>query len=557
MSDKFNPDHFKGRSLPTLPLTRAGGNDKPAPASVYLLADHLDTVLAAGEDIMSARLTWNRTYRGTTLDIAADKHSVRDDIENIRKLENTIIMRVLKSRERAEDVARNDKRFRALAKLYTAGTAVLADAANECGDSTEIDFATADTVSSYLRSRGLIDPEAPALAADGDIEIGEDFLIAKRIAAGSLMDLAATLLDALELHYDLFLDEDELAMTPQVDRFEDLDATEEATESASNAPAPVNDELQAAINEVRQDTADPKDLWTRLSAAAAASIAARNKQDEATEETTSDLETLSEATSAGADSSDEQTGKDEAPSEPVSEDDVPTEIMAMSSSSSDADKTSDSEDTSVDHAALVEDDDEEPELSAGAPSDTESPELEADAEDTAAVAERTEDDAVEDDDGDATLQSDDDNSDGDKVALAVQETPEEEDAPQADASESVDADTDSESDADSVAVDDAIASENDGETDAADENGDDVLTFQAANDDVDEVITKGDGDQTPDEDADSQADAADESDIEINAADDDDAAKDAASASEETAGDSAQEKPKSLLSRLSLLRPRS
>ena len=91
MSDKINPDRSAGRTLPALALTRAGGNTKPAPASVYLLADHLDTVLAAAEDIVNARLTWNSARRADQLKISQEKHSFRDDIEEIRKLENTII----------------------------------------------------------------------------------------------------------------------------------------------------------------------------------------------------------------------------------------------------------------------------------------------------------------------------------------------------------------------------------------------------------------------------------------------------------------------------------
>lgn len=267
MSDKTNPERGERRTLPALALTRAGGNTKPAPPEVYLLADHLDTVLAAAEDIVTARLTWNSARRADQLAISHEKHSNRDDVEEIRKLENTIIIRVLKSRERAEDVARADKRFRQLAKLYVAGTAVLLDAVEECGDSTEIDFATADTVTAYLRSRGLVDPDAPAPAIGEDLEVGEDFLIAKRIAAGPLMDLAAALLDALELHYDLFLDEDELAMAPQINRFDHDDAFAVPT---SEVIADVDTTLDAAINEVREDVATQADtsldagLWARL-----------------------------------------------------------------------------------------------------------------------------------------------------------------------------------------------------------------------------------------------------------------------------------------------------
>ncbi len=270
MSDKYNPERSERPTLPALALTRAGGNTKPAPPEVYLLADHLDTALAAAEDIVNARLTWNSARRAEQSEISHEKHTTRDDVEEIRKLENTIIIRVLKSRERAEDVARADKRFRQLAKLYVAGTAVLLDAVEECGDSTDIDFATADTVTAYLRSRGLVDLDAPAPAIGEDLQVGEDFLIAKRIAAGPLMDLAAALLDALELHYDLFLDEDELAMAPQINRFEDNDAV---VATQSDVAAERDHVLEATIDEIRDEAATQPDtitepeVWAKLGTA--------------------------------------------------------------------------------------------------------------------------------------------------------------------------------------------------------------------------------------------------------------------------------------------------
>lgn len=390
MSDKFNPDHGHGRSLPALALTRAGGNSKPAHASIYLLADHLDTVLAACEDIAEARLTWNRARRAGPDQIATEKHNARNDIEQIRKLENTVIMRVLKSRERAEEVSRVDKRFRQLARLYIAGTAVLVDAVEDCNDCTDSDFATADSIPAYLRTRGLIDPEAPAPAIGEDLPVGEDFLIAKRIAAGPLMDLAAALLDSLELHYDLFLDEDELALPPQINRFDTGDAADEINppetksddsnlgaviedvreEAAKDAPESIDPEIWtrlSAPNTTTPDAADQDDsendlppelaamdadraddvvqegkahdLWTRLATAAMAKISARG---ETTEDPTADADTpeTDDATAehqadGHADATDKtpETSAIEAADTEASEDEIPTEIVGLDSSS--------------------------------------------------------------------------------------------------------------------------------------------------------------------------------------------------------------------------------
>jgi hypothetical protein len=240
----------------SLPMGETKSGDMLAPAPVYLLADHLDAVLASGEDLTQAHIVWDMSGREDMADILHHRTDVRAEIENIRALENAIIARVLKSRDRAAEVMRADKRFMALGKLYLAGTAVLLDAVEECGDCTAIDFDTADSIPAYLRSRGLVAADAPA-PSDGDtLQVSDKFLIAKRIAVGPLMDLAGTFLDSLETHFDLFLDEDELPLPPLVERPDDRvaeadasDATPESPESAAIFAAQMAD-VRAALAEV-------------------------------------------------------------------------------------------------------------------------------------------------------------------------------------------------------------------------------------------------------------------------------------------------------------------
>lgn len=399
MSNEFNPGPGKVRQEPALALTRSAGHPKPAHASVYLLADHLDTVLAACEDISNAHLTWNSARQAGSLEVAAEKHDTRDAIEEIRKLENTVIMRVLKSRERAEEVARADKRFRQLAKLYVAGTAVLIDAVEDCGDSTDADFAAGDSIPAYLRSRGLVDPEAPAPAIGEDLSVGEDFLIAKRIATGPLMDLAAALLDALELHYDLFLDDDELSMPPQVDRADAIDDRDDST-SVDAGPA---DDLSAAIDDVRQEAARQRDdltadLWSRLDRggiaadSVSAPLSAAHDDDEDIDTDTTErpsrfsghwkdlrakaVSAMSVSAPLNDDADDDTAAQDTAP-ESTSEDDVPTEITALTSSRHDhitlsAAKIDVSDEDDDGDAAVAQDDTQAGETVAAAPDRAES-----------------------------------------------------------------------------------------------------------------------------------------------------------------------------------------
>ena len=180
-----------------------------APAYLYLLADNLDAALAAGEDLLKENFIWNGASLGSPSEIEAARAEQRAAIGTIRTLEMFLVARVLKARERAEELGRRDERFRQITKLFVGGTALLIEAAAELGDETNIEFDTGDALTPYLRGRGILAAEEPAPQEGARIEIGEAFLIARRIRLGELMDLVASFLDALELHYDLFVEDDE------------------------------------------------------------------------------------------------------------------------------------------------------------------------------------------------------------------------------------------------------------------------------------------------------------------------------------------------------------
>jgi len=174
-----------------------------APLSVYMLADHLDGTLAAGEDLMSRGQDWRALVdqREDAREFASDQRNIA---EQVRGLELILIARVLKACEHARSLAEVDDRFRAVAKLFVSGTAVLLDAVGECGDARAEDFETADGIVAYVRSRGLIAPDAPSVRVASEMTIDDNFLVAKRIALGPLLDMAAAFLDALDAQYDLF-----------------------------------------------------------------------------------------------------------------------------------------------------------------------------------------------------------------------------------------------------------------------------------------------------------------------------------------------------------------
>lgn len=170
------------------------------PPAAYMLADHLDAALAAGEDILAAGLR-TRLEAGAA---PGGQVALRSGVELIRSLELALITRVLKAREWSKLLDRADSRFRVIGQMFQSGTVPLLDALAEFADATEADFETGDGITAYFRSRGVIDAETPALAEDGAALVSERFLVTRRIELGALLDLIAHYLDELETQFVLF-----------------------------------------------------------------------------------------------------------------------------------------------------------------------------------------------------------------------------------------------------------------------------------------------------------------------------------------------------------------
>jgi hypothetical protein len=179
---------------------------RPAPLSVYLLAEHLDAALAAGEDLARVHYIWSGPPPRSSAAIEAIRAGQRGAVERIKLFELALIARLLKAREWAAALAFDDDRFAGVARLYVAGTAILLDAVAECGDTSAVDFDTGDDLTAYVRSRALIAVDAPALADAAPIGAGDGFMVARRVPLGVLLDLVATFLDALEAEFDLFVE---------------------------------------------------------------------------------------------------------------------------------------------------------------------------------------------------------------------------------------------------------------------------------------------------------------------------------------------------------------
>lgn len=180
-----------------------------APIAVYMLADHLDAALAAGEDLMARGLDWRVAAECAVEDETAFALNQRHIAEDVRGLELMLIARVLKAREHARTLGAIDARFKGVAELFASGTAALLDAVDDCDDTRSEDFDTGDGLTAYVRSRGLISPVAARILTPAELSIDDSFLVARRAALGPLMDMAAAFLDALETHYDVFLEDED------------------------------------------------------------------------------------------------------------------------------------------------------------------------------------------------------------------------------------------------------------------------------------------------------------------------------------------------------------
>jgi hypothetical protein len=171
--------------------------------SLYLLKDHLDAALALGEDLLSAELVLEAQDRPGLRDWIRQTRNLNVFVGSARTLEYAMTARLLQARKRAEELRRSDARLKPLIALFVAGTAPLADAAAELGDSDARSFDAADAALTFLRSRGVIAPDAAGLELVSRLAVAESYQVAGRIPLGTLLDLVATFLDTIDLLYDL------------------------------------------------------------------------------------------------------------------------------------------------------------------------------------------------------------------------------------------------------------------------------------------------------------------------------------------------------------------
>lgn len=171
------------------------------PPAAYFIADHLDAVLAASEDLRKLKVEIPPARTGLSAEMA---NKLRAFVEQIQRHELTIVMRTLEARKRIAELQNPGKMLRLILGLFTGGTAALADAAEDYCDTATVEFATAGDTLDFLRARNLLPEASGSLIGCLNIEATEEMLIAERVPLGDIMDHAAAVMDALELYFDLY-----------------------------------------------------------------------------------------------------------------------------------------------------------------------------------------------------------------------------------------------------------------------------------------------------------------------------------------------------------------
>lgn len=174
------------------------------PPCVYHVADNLDAALAAGEDLIAASENW-ATGDPSDPGVAGAQ---RWALTRYRNHELNLVGRIVQAREHVAVLGRTASHFRPLAQLFCSATADLANAFNELNEQVDSDFETGGAITAYLRSRGLIDGEAASHNNHQAPRIDDEFLIAAKIPLGVCMDLVAEFLDALDIAYELYPEDD-------------------------------------------------------------------------------------------------------------------------------------------------------------------------------------------------------------------------------------------------------------------------------------------------------------------------------------------------------------
>lgn len=216
------------------------GINSDCPPGAALLAEHLDAALAAGEDLLASSLPAR-----ADLD-EADPQSAPDALDGfVRKLlqlEGSLVLRLLQARRLASEIGRADSSLKSVAALFRAQTDLLHEMIAGAGRSAEGALVRAGDSHAYIRSRGLIAPEAAAPSPYESLSVDESFRVGGVVQLSEVMNLVAAVLDLIDARFGLYTPD-----FPEEDH--GASARHDATDAGGTVSDPVS--LASALDLVR------------------------------------------------------------------------------------------------------------------------------------------------------------------------------------------------------------------------------------------------------------------------------------------------------------------
>ena len=182
------------------------GFNPDLPPGIALVADHLDAVLAIGEDLLGERLP----PRADLDEVDADGAPFALDqfVRQLRQREAALLLRLLQCRRLLVDGGAGGRTLKSAATLFRAQTDALSELiAKATREEARAIPAPVDSLS-YLRSRSVIAPEAAQLSPFEAAGATEAFRVGGVAPLGAIMDMVAALLDLLDSHFDLYGDDE-------------------------------------------------------------------------------------------------------------------------------------------------------------------------------------------------------------------------------------------------------------------------------------------------------------------------------------------------------------
>ena len=180
--------------------------------ALYLLADHLDAALAAGEDLLASHLP-------AIADLDTAENSTDDSlaqfVARLERLEASFMGRILHARRRLDELPENDAELKPVSNLFFSSTGLLLELVSRSKRQSENQFDVGGDRLPFLRDRGLLARDAAGLPHYAPVIVTDAYRVGGLLELGPLMDMVAGLLDLLDQRYDLYADADMTA--PAVD----------------------------------------------------------------------------------------------------------------------------------------------------------------------------------------------------------------------------------------------------------------------------------------------------------------------------------------------------